>query len=103
MAKYIMNILVGLLLAGVAFYAGAKVKERCLLQLPMYKLKENVKLQLDPDNIGELPAGSTIYEFDEKGETTTYIVVFNLKNRMILEPFKSEKKNLVDPLDAYIE
>ena len=103
MVKIIMYILITLVLCGVAFFAGTKWKQNTLGSLPTYKLKEEVKLQESPDAIGSLPAGSTIYEYNTMGETTTYIAFFNLKNQMIIEPIKHEKENTVAPLDGYVE
>ncbi|MBQ4878738.1 hypothetical protein [Pseudoalteromonas luteoviolacea] len=103
MVKNIMYIVITLVLCGIAFVAGSRWKQETLGNLPTYKLKEGIKLQESPDAIGELPAGSTIYEYRSLGETRTYIAFFNLKNQMVIEPIKHEKVSTVDPLDGYVD
>lgn len=101
MVKKIMCITITLVLCAAAFYAGTKWKERTLGTLPMYHLKESIKLQLSPEHIGSLPAGSTIYKYSAKGETVTYFVFFSMENRMIIERFRPKKFNTVSPLSGY--
>ena len=86
-----------------AFWAGAKWKRYNLSDMSTYRLLEDIKLQESPENIGSLPAGSIIYKYKAKPETTTYIVFFKMENRMIIEPIELEKINAISPLSGYQE
>lgn len=101
--KGFKHVVITLLLCGVAFWSGTKWIQLTLGTLPSYELTQAVTLQQSPSEIGSLPTGTTVYEFRASGETTTYILFFNLKNQMMIEPIHHEHWNTIAPLDGYVE
>ncbi len=100
--KNLVYIVITVMMCGISFLAGSWWKQENLAVLPAFTLQDSIALQESPDAIGALPAGTTIYEYRAMGETITYIVFFNLENRMIIKSVVHEKMNTVAPLYGYV-
>lgn len=98
-----MYIFITLVLSGLAFFLGTKWQKENIASKQTYKLTSDINLQVSPDEIGKLPKGTTLYEFNAMGETTTYVVFVNLENQTVLTPFQHEHQNTVDPIDGYTD
>ena len=102
MQKITYTILV-LFVGVIGFFTGVVFEEFRFPDLHTYQLKKEISIQHSPENIGTLPEGTTIYEYRAMGETTTYLVFFNLENPQVFESIEFEHKYTINPLSGYLE
>lgn len=104
MAK--LAVLVAIVLVAIAsFFGGMRWQRETLGELQKWVLTEPIELSGEADRQGMIPAGAMLYEYNAMGETTTYVVFVNLKNRQILEEYdtvRDKRYNLVAPLTGWV-
>jgi hypothetical protein len=98
--KYIILLLFATV---IAFAGGLYFHKYNSLEAPKYKLIEPLKLQAELNEVGTLPKGTILYEYEHGPSIDTFIVFVNTKNLSSLEPIQFEHKFTVSPIDAYKE
>jgi len=103
MTKFLI-LIVMLLVAVVAFYGGMQWQREHIGDFRKWRLTEPMELQKSPEHLGELPAGTTLYEYRMLPETGIYIVFVTTQQRDALKEYEPTegKQNEVDPLSGYV-
>ena len=87
-----------LVAGGIGYFVGCKD----VAAMPRQITTKPLQLQTSPEARGQLPQGTSLYEYRALGETTIYCAFISLKERNVLTPVKSGDR-IVAPVSAYDE
>ena len=104
MVKIIAAATIIVFISVLSFWVGAWWEKSHIAKWSKSELTSSIEVQLSPNNVGSLPAGTVLYEYRELPEITTYVVFVNLKERNILgEVIEENRENVVSPLSGYLK
>lgn len=87
----------------ISFLVGALWQKWSLLESGSVELTKALALQVSPESLGKLPAGTILYPYSSFGGVTTFVVFVNTKNMDALKPHQFENAFTVAPVDGYVD